>query len=70
VVENAAAHYVHNRGPGRSINLSAFSNDKPGTQLSAQTLFVCNDTIVQDAIQVTHAKHKNDHDPNLLLKIL
>ncbi|KAK9824137.1 hypothetical protein WJX72_008046 [[Myrmecia] bisecta] len=47
-----AAHFVHNRGPGRSINLSSFNVPDPGTQLSAQTLFAFANERVQDAIQV------------------
>ena len=47
------ANAVHNRGPGRSINLSAFSSDNPGTQVSSTTLFAFNDQIVQSAVQVS-----------------
>jgi hypothetical protein len=47
---------VHNRGPGRSINLSSFSSDNPGTQLSAQTLLGFDDNIIQGAM-VSRQEH-------------
>ena len=44
---------VRNRGPGRSINLSSFSSDNPGTQVNSNTLFVFPDSVVQTALQVS-----------------